>query len=419
MAMDTLLRFAQRLRLARPKLKSSLWGTPVILERGSLGEACLALDGQGHGEVLWENNGKLWTMSIGPGSQPALARLPLGDGTGPRVVLNAEGRGIALWQDRVAGERQILGQLLGGDDDQARVIYRTGGLIHHLQVAVDRRGSALVVWLLEQPGRLEVMAQAFDTRAMAWEQAPTTLGIPATLAVEPRIAVNHRAHAMVLWEAAGERPEGLVASHYWPSERIWSDRPVPVVTHATQHHQVAMDDMGNALALWIHAPPGERGLLEASFYDELSSEWGDPEVLSSSNHFSPPKLTMTGGGEALAAWCQSGDHGASRLITRACVKGLWEDSAECLEQGHGPIRDFDIALGSRGQAGLLAVHHGPEGDWVSARLRQGEWSSSVPWVPGARAICSAPHIRLCPQGASAIWLQGQGRDLALALAETC
>lgn len=415
--MESLRHLAQRIGWAKSESRSS-WHTPVILDRGILGEACLALDGQGYGSALWENRGQLWTMPIGPQSTPGLVRLPLGEGTIPRMVLNANGRGIALWQCVVAGERQILGQILDGDEGGAKVILRTRGLIHHLQAAVDRRGNAMVAWLLERDRRLEVMALSFDTRGKAWELVPTTLGISSAPAVEPRIAVNQSAHAMVLWEVESDSSEGLVVSHYWPSDRIWSDRPVPVVSRATRHHQVAMDDLGNALALWIHAPCGQQCSLEGSFYDGLHGEWGVPQVLSRAHLISLPRLSMSGKGEALAAWCEAGDLEGSHLITKRFVKGKWETSVECLELRDGSVRDFDIDLGSDGQAGILAVHCGPTGDWVSARLRQREWSAAIPWVPGPNTHCSSPRIRLCPQGASAIWLQGTGHDLSLTLAET-
>lgn len=417
MAMEFLKRFAHGMGLAKSEA-GPRWRTPATLDRGNLGEACLALDGQGHGLALWENDGGLWTMPIGPRSSPALMRLPLSEGSTPRMVLNPDGRGIALWQAEVAGERQLLGKILGGGESMAQVIFRTRGRIQHLQAAVDRRGNALVVWLHATDGGFEVMAQAFDTRGSTWEQAPTTLGIPTSEAVEPRIAVNHREHAMVLWEVQDPLFEGLVASHYWPSDRIWSDRPVPVVSHATRQHQVVMDDMGNALALWIHAPYGQRSVLEASFYDVQHSEWGEPEILGSAQAFSAPQLVMSGGGEALAAWCQGEGHGASRLLAKAFGKGKWEAEVECLELGREPVQDFAIALGPEGRAGMLAVHHGPEGDWISARLRQAQWSAPVQLGTVSQVSHSSPRLRLCPQGASALWIQGQGKEKALILAET-
>jgi hypothetical protein len=223
---------------------------------------------------------------------------------------------------------------------------------------------------------------------------------------------------MVLWGVLEKGFEGLVASHYWPSDRIWSDRPVPVVAHATSHHQVVMDDLGNALALWIHAPYGQRPTLEASFFDVHHSEWGAPETLGSAHSFSIPRLAMSGDGQALAAWCQGEEHGGSRLYAKAFVEGRWETDMECLDPGHGMVQDFAIALGSDGRAGLLALHHGSDGGWVSARLRSSVWSGPVALAPPTRTAHSSPRLVLCPEGTSALWIQGEGREQALILAET-
>lgn len=416
MAIEILKRITQGVRFGKAE-QGPQWRTPAALDHGHLGEACLALDGRGHGTALWENGGEIWSMGIGPQSTKALMRMAMGEGTSPRVVMNPEGRGIALWLSKVGEERQILGRILGGGQSIAQVVFRTKGSIHHLQAAVDRRGNALVVWLHEREGTFEVMAQAFDIRGAAWEKESATLGVPSVPGAEPRVAVNHREHAMVLWEVEGAF-EGLVASHFWPSERIWSDRPVPVVTHATRHHQVAMDDQGNALALWVHAPYGQRSQLEASYYDGQACEWGPPETLGNAQTISSPRLVMTGGGEALAAWCQVEGHGASRLFAKAFRKGRWEAGLECLELGHGPVHDFAIGLNPDGRAGLLLVQRGPEGDWVSARLRQGEWSAPFQLVPPSGMPCSSPRLAFCPQGVSAIWIQGVGRQMSLMLAET-
>lgn len=394
------------------------WRTPAILDRGLLGEARLALDGHGRGLALWENGGELWSMPIGPRSSPALVRLPMGEGVTPRLVLNADGRGLALWQSEVVGEKQLFGKILGSGDSMAHVIFWTNGQISHLQAAVDRRGNALVVWLHEKEGHFEVMAQNFDSRNETWEQEPTTLSIPSSETLKPHIAVNDRERAMVVWEVQDKDFEGLVASHYWPSDRIWSDRPVPVVSHAARHHQVVMDDLGNALALWIHAPHGERCTLEASFYDVRRSEWDEPQILTTAQTMTPPRIVMSGKGEALAAWCQGEGHGPARLYCKAFMNGQWAAEAECLDSGQGVVRDFAIALGPEGQAGLLAVHQGADVQWLSARLREGTWSGPMPLGHGSQVPCSSPRLMLCAQGASALWLQGEGLEKALLLSET-
>lgn len=418
MVLDLLKRATQRIRFSRSE-PGIQWRTPAALDRGALGESCMALDGQGQGLALWENGGEIWSMPVGPRTSPSLMRLPLAEGTAPRIVLNREGRGIVLWQGEAAGERQILGKIIGGGESMAHVLFRTVGQNRHLQAAVDRRGNALVVWLHEKDGRCEVMAHSYDTRGqLDWRQEAATLGMSTDLAVEPRIAVNYREHAMVLWQVQNSVFEGLVASHYWPLDRIWSDRPVPVVSHLTRQHQVVMDDLGNALALWIHAPHGQRTTLEASFYDAQQSEWSDPEVLGVAHDFSSLKLVMSGEGEALAAWCQGEGHGSSRLFAKVFINGRWEARMECLELGRTPVRDFDIDLGPDGQAGLLAVQSGPEGDSICALFRKEEWSAPMQLAPASKAPRSSPRLRFCPQGASALWIQGEGREKALLMTET-
>ena len=137
--MESLRRLVQSLRPGRSKVLTP-WRTPVTLDRGSLGEVGLALDGHGHGAALWESSGRLWTMPIGPHSAPALARLPLDEGTSPRILLNLEGRGLALWLAMSGGERQLLGRILGGGEGESQVLFRTPGQVHHLQAAGLLRG---------------------------------------------------------------------------------------------------------------------------------------------------------------------------------------------------------------------------------------------------------------------------------------
>ncbi len=417
MALESLIRFARQVLPGKTEPKSP-WRTPVLLDRGALGGACLDLDDQGHGSAVWENGGSLWTMPVGPRSSPGIVRLPLGEGTNPQIMLNSDGRGIALWQTQAGPEQQILGKIFGGTAESAQLIFRTEGQVRHLQAAVDRRGNASVMWLLELGGRTEVMTLAFDMRSLSWEPEPTTLGIPSSPTAEPRIALNYRQNAMVLWEVEGSGSEGLVASHYWPSDRIWSDRPMPVVSRATHNHQVAMDDLGNALAIWIHTPHGQRSHLEASYYDGQRCEWGEPEVLATAQTFSFPRLAMAGNGEAFAAWGQAEGQAVSRLVTKFFAKGRWAEGLEFLELGQGQVRDFAIDMGPDGRAGILATHRGPEGDWVSGRLRKKEWSASFPLALPAPSPCSSPRIRLCRHGASALWVQGVGTQGSLLLVES-
>jgi hypothetical protein len=418
MAMKLFSRFAQALRPAPVEPGGLQWRSAAFLDRGPLGEARMALDDRGRGVALWENGGSLWTMPTGPAASPALVRIPFGEGTHPRLALNPKGRGLAVWVADLGEERQILGKVLGAGDATGHVLFQTPGLVHQLQVAADRRGNALVVWLHQKVGRVEAMAYTFDIRAESWEGEPVVLGLPSDPSAAPQLASNQREHAMVLWEAKNSLFEGLMASHYWPSGRIWSDRPVPVVAHQARQHQVAMDDHGNALALWIHGPFGQQGALEASFYDVKTGDWSEPAVLATAHEISSPRLIMNGDGEALAAWCEREGAGLSRLFSKAFRGQDWEPDPVCLDHDSGRFRDYAIDLAPDGRAGFLAVQRGEAGDQVSLRVRQGTWSA--PKVMGAApgSTCGSPRIAICPKGISLLWTQGAGAEKTLVLVDS-
>jgi len=345
-------------------------------------------------------------------------RLPQGEGVNPLLAMNLEGKGAALWSACLEGETHILGKPLDRKDSPGRIIYRTAGSIHHLQVAVDRRGNLLVLWLHESQGLFEILAQAFDIRSQSWEQEPVRLGPPSTRPLEPRLAVNHREHAMALWAAAGEGLAGLVACHYLPSERAWSDQPVPVAERQTTLHRVAMDDAGNALALWIHSAQGTRCELESAFYDVRTSDWSEPQTLARAEAFHAPQLAMAGDGEALAAWCQGERSGIPRLFAKAFQKGRWENEVERLDPEYGQVHAFSIALGGTGRAALLSLQKGPDGYQALARVREDVWS--LPSRLGAitRAPLAHPHLVLGPTGAAAIWTMDEGQSRTLCASVT-
>ncbi|WP_243286109.1 hypothetical protein [Geothrix terrae] len=413
MSLELLKRLTQGFRPAPESMRARMWSTPMLLDRGDLGEARLAVDHRGRRIALWENHGTLWTLPVGAAAAPALRRAPFGEGTTPRLAVNPEGRGLAVWLADLGEERQILGKALGTCESPEQVVFRTPGWVRKLQIAVDRRGNALVVWLHEKVGRIEVMAHSFDTRGEAWEKGPTILGLASDPVASPQLAANHSEHAMVLWEARDSLFDGLLASHHWPTDRIWSDRPVPVVAHAARHHQVAMDDHGNAVVLWVHAPYGQRSTLEACFFDVVAGEWREPTTLAMAQEISLPRLVMNGSGEALAAWCQRESGGGSHLLVRAFQDGGWEPGAECLDRSRGRSHDYAIALGADGRAGALLVQHGKDGDQVVLRARLETWSKPKVMAECREGTCASPRIALFPHGMSLLWMQGTGPEKAL------
>ena len=183
-------------------------------------------------------------------------------------------------------------------------------------------------------------------------------------------------------------------------------------------NELALDAHGNAVLLWVQARRAERNLLQASVYLAQTYAWSQPETLCAAEIITNPRLALTESGQALAGWCQAEGLGASRLVVKARMEGRWEEGVECLELGREPVREFALDLRPDGLAGLLATQHGVGEDWASLRLRRATWSPGVRLLAPPARVCSGPQLRLWPDGATALWTQGVGRNRVLVLSET-
>lgn len=396
------------------------WHHAEAMDQGYIKGACFAMDRHGRGHALWENSGKLWTQELGPGLRESVGRFPLADGREPSMAMNLEGRGAAVWIfDRVF-EKEIIGLPFNPASDEkpaTRTLFRSSGEIHHLQLAVDRRGSAMIVWCHESGGRWETQVKAFDIRAKKWDEHPTRLGAELGYDPEPRLAMNRRGQAVVIWQERNPGAEGLVVSHFLPSARQWSDQPMPLASGLSQEHQVAMDMAGNIMALWVVHPYGKQPILEATRFSATRAEWSPPQVLATAKKIQDLHLTMTGTGEALALWRQSEGTSLSFLYSKAFHARAWDDRLIRLDAEGGQAGAFTVALGSKGQAALLSIQHAAKGDLPVFRNRGLDWEAPVRLAHGSHLPLSQPLLAICPKGIVAVWKEGSGKEALLKMAE--
>lgn len=400
----------------RPVEGSLTWHPPALLDQGAIGAARLAMDRHGKGLALWENGGQLWSMEQGVGSPRALVRLPVASGHGPRVVMDPQGRGSALWTAADADGAVLMGRPLNRSQALAHELFTTRGRIHHLQAAVDRRGSVMAVWCHQRDDRFEVLAQRFDTRSGEWERRPAQLGPRFTTARGLGLAMNLRGHAMVVMPADDDRFRGLVCCHYWPTDRIWSDHPVPVCPGRVSDHRVAMDAGGNAQALLIVDDADGRQSLFACGYDARSSEWGEPSLLAAGQGLGQLRLAMAPDGSAFAAWSQSESAGNPRLLGRWFQGGAWERTPMSLASGRGAATDFAVDVVGEGRGTLLVCQSAADGHQVCVRGLEDGAGAPVPLGPACSQPAVRPRLVHRPEGAVALWVQPNGDAATLHLA---
>lgn len=415
-----LKRLKQLLTGIAPSQAGWLWKTPVLVDRGAIRGAACALDRHGKGLLLWDSGGRMWSQSVGPFYTQAMPSVPMGHGRDPRLALNLDGRGAAVWMQEDGGSRNIVGIPVDVNTRELfapRTIFQTYGEVRHLQLAADRRGSAVLVWSHLHDEHWETLALVYDLRTRTWEPRPTRLGPRVAHAREPRLAANRRGQMTVLWHEEGEahsgpgipedaHPEGLYAFHYLPAVRSWSDHSMPVCAGVARKYQAALDHMGNILVIYVLQPPGERASLCTTYFSSADSVWSAPRTLVQGPSIQKIQLAMAGGGEALALWIEGEPGHRSILNAKAFSRGTWEDGITRLDGDTGQIGDFLALMGPRGHAAVLYFQQLSEGNVPVIRERAQKWMPAVRLEKPTDRSLLQPGLALCADGVVAHWREG-------------
>jgi len=398
--------------LPSPKRVVSPWKI-LSLAFGAIPALAAALDKRGRGLVVWENAGQIWSAQLDSANNCALASFPVADGHLPALALHEGGRGMLVWQ---TGEREYQGiqatpLTRGGRVEAATHALDASGSIQHLQVAVDRRGGAIVMWSQQGPEGWELRVQTYDGRTSTWQASSTRLGSPERTAFQPRLIMNSAGLAMAIWHSSGAENDGLVVAYNWPHESIWSDRPLQIAPCNATELVATLDHRGSALVCWIQRAHGQQPVLEASSFSESTCEWTSPARLATAPGLSHLRLATDAAGDTVLAWRQKESAGKEQILGRSFQDGSWVEDLMRLHAGPSTVGDYTL-LKTPEQATLLCL---PLGGGASIRRMEGGWGYPEALAPESEAGSEALLLQH-GQGLRALWLSGQQTQVRLMLA---
>lgn len=396
--------------LFHKKSSALQWHPATELAQGAIGATALAVDRHGLGLVIWENQEKLWMVALDNTDSPALTGYPLGDGFAPKIAMNEGGRGVALWLQKENGQVQIQAARLSMDeiDIRPQTIFQTSGRVHHVQAGVDRRGGVIVVWVHESQAGWQILTRNYDFRSDTWDIGPQVLGGWETSPLEPCFALNAHGQAMVLVPMQSTEYEGIVAYHYWPTERLWSDHAVPVAPRFGKDIRLIINRSGDALALWVLRSRGRKDQLESAYFRSSVSEWDKPCSLATAMSIRQTKLVMVANGKTLALWHQQEEGSITHFFGKHGISGAWDVQLERLDMDGSPARDCAVTQGPRGHMGLLLVHPGPTGELPVYLTWNGTWSMPTHLREAAGGQLSQPCLAMGTSYAAAVWRADEG-----------
>lgn len=175
-------------------------------------------------------------------------------------------------------------------------------------VAVNARGQAVAVWQRYEGGGYHLMASRYEPR-VGWAEPERILAETGSL--EPRVAIDGQANALVVWWHGG----AIHASYGIPG-RAWG---APQALVSGRNPDLAMDEAGRAYLLWSSS---QEGLYAMRF---TSAGWTAPERVQAEDPSDRPDLgesdvAIAPNGSVLATWLrvQRGDeydgHGRSSEV---------------------------------------------------------------------------------------------------------
>jgi hypothetical protein len=179
---------------------------------------------------------------------------------------------------------------------------------------LDGGGNVFAVWRQDtnagSPSNATMWAARFDAAEGAWS-TPARIGSDLTGfdgSERPRLAVNARGDAVVIWEEASGGIHSIMGTRFSRTSLTWST-PVPLEASAQHAYwpAVAIDAAGNAQAVWIQKIDGTEAV-ESGYTARLNAAtgtWSAPELFEqTANAVSFPQVGMDAAGRAVIAWNQ-------------------------------------------------------------------------------------------------------------------
>ncbi len=320
---------------------SGTWGTINLIETGtgSADSPQVAMDNNGNAIVVWRQyDGAYYSIyanryTAGAWGTAKLLETANGDTQTPQIAMDSNGNAIAVWTQYDGAYYSIYAnRYTAGAWGTAKLLETATGIAQTPQIAMDSNGNAMVVWVqLDSVWRLSIYASKY-TNAVGWG-AVKLLETSNVDASNPQVAMDNKGNATAVWEQAGSIYANRFSAGAWGTAKLmgtssgWATSP-----------QVAMDNNGNAIVIWTQS-----GSIYANRY--TAGAWGTATLLNASAGWGlSQQVAMDNNGNAMAVWAQGGSIYAARY-----TGGAW-GKAQLIETGAGNAFVPQVALDGSGNA---------------------------------------------------------------------
>jgi len=401
------------------------WQEATLIESntGSAGSPQIAADGNGNAMAVWyQYDGsqlKIYANRFdarsGSWQGTALIESGTGDAFPPQIAVDGNGSAIAVWYQYDGSQLKIYanrfdvrtgswqGTALIKNDD----IYSA----YAPQIAMDDSGNAIAVWYQSSGTYTNIYANRFDARSGSWQGAALIEGGTGD-ARYPQIAVDDSGNAIALWYQNDGSHDSIYANRFDARSGIWQG--VTLIESGAGNAytpQIAIDGSGNAIALWYQYD-GSHDSIYTNRFDAHSGSWqGETLIESSTESAGYPQIAVDGSGNAMAVWRQ---YNGSKYDIHAnyfdARSGSWQGAA-LIESDTGDTFKPQITVDGNGNAIALWYQYDGSHDSVYANrfdAHSGSWQGAT-LIESGTSSAGYPQITVADSGnCMAIWIQYDG-----------
>lgn len=261
-------------------------------------------------------------------------------------------------------------------------------------------------------------ATAGSASAASWLPPTDISGVNELIDGRPKVAVDPAGNAVAIWErhVGGKQ---IVEASERPAGGEWSaPEKVSLANEEGRESQVAIDDSGNAYAVWAEEGTSLTYVIRYAVRP-LGGEWSVPENLSSPFQGGIPQIALAAAAGAVAVWTiDDGDD----MVVQAAVRpagGEWSEPENLsdVSADAGPpdeeAESPDVGINAAGEAVAVWQHFDGSNDIVQAAAHPagGEWSEPDD-LSETGQNAHEPQVAIDPDGdAVATWNRWGGSAL--------
>jgi hypothetical protein len=232
-----------------------------------------------------------------------------------QVGMDAAGNAIVVWEDVEDEVSSISSRRVKSDGSvQSRLsVEALEGNAFDPQIAVDSEGNAIAVWAqqtADESTRFEIRANRYLAGIGNWSIETESIGPEASGNAEaPQIAMDEEGNAIAVWAQVGS-DSTVIWSNRFVAGVGWSG-PVPVgptSLSSARAPQVAVAPNGNAVVVWVQFDGIQDSVWSNRYVNEM---WQRSEPIEE-NHESRafgPQVATDAEGNAVAVWVFQGADG--------------------------------------------------------------------------------------------------------------